>query len=91
MKGAHGGIDFWAFSELVSLAQSRVSFSSFMICDNLHILLLDYTGSYFVDPPSRYFPRVGFDWEKHLNGKGLEWFAGLHLYDPWPPITNEDY
>jgi hypothetical protein len=26
-KGAHGGIDCWAFSELVSLAQSRASFS----------------------------------------------------------------
>jgi len=26
-KGAHGGIDCWAFGELVSLAQSRASFS----------------------------------------------------------------
>jgi len=26
-KVAHGGIDYWAFSELVSLAQSRASFS----------------------------------------------------------------
>jgi hypothetical protein len=85
-KGAHGRIDSWAFSELVSLAQSRASFSSFMIC--LLILLLEYAGNYFVDPPPRYFPRVGFEWEKHLNGKGLEWFAGLHLYDPWPPIEN---
>ena len=36
-KGAHGGIDCWAFGELVSLAQSRASFSSFMIRDNLNL------------------------------------------------------
>ena len=92
-KGANGGVDCWAFSELVSLAQSRASFSSFIICDNLlmPLPLLEYIGNYFVDPPPRYFQRVGFDWEKHLNEEGLEWFAGLHLYDPWPPITNEDY
>jgi len=62
-KGAHGGIDCWAFGELVSLAQSR---------------------SYFVDPPPRHFPRVRFDWKKHLNREGLKWFANLHLHDPVP-------
>jgi len=82
VKGALGGIDYWAFSELISLAQSRVSFFSFMICDNLLIPLLEYTGNYFVDPPPQYFPIVGFDWEKHLNGKGFEWFTELHLHDP---------
>jgi hypothetical protein len=39
-KGARGEIDCWAFSELVSLAQSRASFSSFMICDNSLIPLI---------------------------------------------------
>jgi hypothetical protein len=87
VKGAHGGIDCWAFSELISLAKSRASLSSFMICDNLLMPLLDYTGNYFVDPPPRYFPRIGFDWEGCLNENGFEWFTGLHLHDPWPLIT----
>ena len=82
-KGAHGGIDCWAFGELVFLAQSRASFSSFMIRDNLLEPFLDNTGNYFVDPSPRYFPRIGFVWKKHLNEKGLEWFEGLHLHDPW--------
>ena len=87
VKGAHGGIDCWAFSELVSLAQSRASFPSSMICDNLIMPLLDYPGNYFVAPPPWYFPRIGFDWEGCLNENGSKWFAGLHLHDPWSPTS----
>ncbi|KIM39516.1 hypothetical protein M413DRAFT_192527 [Hebeloma cylindrosporum] len=68
-KGARGGIDFWAFGELVSLAQTR---------------------NYFIVPSPLYFPRVGFDWKKHLNIEGLEWFSGLQFYDPWPPTEQDE-
>lgn len=65
-------------------------FLVFMLtCDNLHTFHCKFTENYFVVPRLRSFPRLEFNWLKHLNAEGLELFSMLYIHDPGP--TAEDF